>query len=58
MKNSYSFFSLIIILFVFCFIRIQYKKPVTTWDSLGYYMYLPATFIYHDLKNISFYDSI
>ncbi len=28
------------------------------WDVSGYYMYLPAAFIYHDLKNINFLDSI
>lgn len=31
---------------------------VTTWDALGYYLYLPATFIYQDLRSLSFYDSI
>lgn len=25
---------------------------IMTWDALGYYMYLPATFIYHDLHGI------
>jgi hypothetical protein len=28
------------------------------WDVSGYYMYLPATFIYHDLKKLNFLDSI
>lgn len=31
---------------------------VTTWDALGYYMYLPATIIYKDLRQLQFYDSI
>ncbi|HPK09616.1 MAG TPA: hypothetical protein PK246_04710 [Saprospiraceae bacterium] len=31
---------------------------VITYDIAGYYMYLPATFIYHDLKYFSFEDSL
>lgn len=29
-----------------------------SWDASGYYMYLPATFIYKDLKHCAFKDSI
>lgn len=28
------------------------------WDAAGYYWYLPATFIYHDLKQQEFGDSV
>jgi hypothetical protein len=31
---------------------------VTTWDALGYYMYLPATFIYHDLRELNWFNEI
>ncbi|RZK61784.1 MAG: hypothetical protein EOO59_04200 [Hymenobacter sp.] len=29
-------------------------RAVLTWDALGYYLYLPAKFIYHDLSHLSF----
>ena len=28
-----------------------------TWDAYGYYLYLPATFIYHDLDRFQFVES-
>jgi hypothetical protein len=31
---------------------------VTTWDALGYYIYLPAIFIYHDIHQLNWFDSI
>ena len=31
---------------------------VLTWDALGYYLYLPAHFIYHDLATFSFMPDI
>jgi hypothetical protein len=40
----------------------KWKKPATeatiSWDVAGYYAYLPALFIYQDLKELSFADSI
>jgi len=40
----------------------KYKQPHTeatlSWDACGYYYYLPAIFIYKDLKNIAFKDDI
>ncbi|MBL7774131.1 MAG: hypothetical protein JNM95_14805 [Chitinophagaceae bacterium] len=33
-------------------------EATLTWDVSGYYWYLPATFIYHDLKELRFSDSI
>lgn len=33
-------------------------EATLSWDVSGYYMYLPAAFIYHDLKTCSFRDSI
>ncbi len=34
------------------------QVKVTTWDALGYYLYLPATFIYNDLDKLSFYPKV
>ncbi|HLO38540.1 MAG TPA: hypothetical protein VK173_08620, partial [Lacibacter sp.] len=34
------------------------SEATISWDVSGYYMYLPATFIYKDLKQCSFKDSI
>ena len=31
---------------------------VLTWDALGYYLYLPAHFIYHDLSRLAFMPNI
>ena len=31
---------------------------VLTWDALGYYLYLPAHFIYHDLSRLAFIPGI
>jgi hypothetical protein len=40
----------------------KWKKAGTeatiSWDASGYYMYLPATFIYKDLKKCAFKDEI
>jgi hypothetical protein len=30
---------------------------VTQWDAFGYYLYLPAAFIYHDYKKLDWADS-
>lgn len=64
-KHPYSALALLLIICAFCIARIVTIQSnqllpvkVTTWDALGYYMYLPATFIYKDLKQLSFYDSI
>lgn len=40
----------------------KWEKPKTeatiSWDASGYYMYLPALFIYKDIKKCQFKDSI
>lgn len=53
-----------------CIVLLQYRvtnsditaghKPlkITEWDALGYYLYLPAIFIYHDYKELNWLDSI
>ncbi|GAA4450923.1 hypothetical protein GCM10023092_07660 [Rurimicrobium arvi] len=41
------------------FLQERWKSdPLTKWDGSGYYLYLPATFIYHDLLEMKFYDSL
>lgn len=34
------------------------EQATISWDASGYYYYLPAIFIYHDLKHLNFKDSI
>ncbi len=34
------------------------NRSVLAWDKFGYYSYLPATFIYKDLKGLSYYNDI
>lgn len=36
----------------------QTEFKVTTWDALGYYLYLPAHYIYHDEQKLAWFDSI
>ena len=36
----------------------QYEEATIGWDVSGYYLYLPAAFIYHDLKNVAFLDGV
>ena len=33
-------------------------QAILTWDALGYYLYLPAHFIYHDLSQLGFMADI
>lgn len=33
-------------------------EAVLSWDASGYYMYLPAIFVYHDLKELNFRDAV
>lgn len=66
MKNRRSLYAFwFAALFVFSvgfFYYPKWKKSRTeatlSWDVSGYYFYLPATFIYKDLKQLSFKDSI
>lgn len=34
------------------------QPKIISWDIFGYYLYLPATFIYHDLSYLSFIPQI
>lgn len=65
MKNKLSIFIVFIIAIVliqyrFSYSDVQNGKPlkVTTWDAFGYYMYLPGTFIYNDLKDLDWVEAV
>ena len=63
MKSKLSFVAIVIIglcSIATSLIKFKDDKPikVTTWDALGYYMYLPATIIYNDLAELKFYPEI
>lgn len=60
-----------VIALCFCFIIMIYTafifypkwkqsgtEATISWDASGYYMYLPALFIYKDIKKCAFKDSI
>jgi hypothetical protein len=65
-QNRKSFFALILsciimLLATTCYFP-RYNKSGSqaeiAWDVSGYYFYLPAIFIYHDLKQLSFQEKI
>jgi hypothetical protein len=65
MRKHLSLFSCILICVIYLFVRLNYsdlgKRPhlkVTDWDALGYYMYLPAIVIYHDVKLLNWFPEI
>lgn len=65
MKNAFSFFTVIAISCILLLTRLYYtdwKAPMplklTTWDALGYYLYLPAKDIYHDQTTNKWLDSL
>jgi len=66
MKLSPSILSLIFSYLLIAFFSLiyypKYKAPQAEatlgWDVSGYYMYLPAAFIYQDLKKVEFRDEI
>jgi hypothetical protein len=65
MKNKYSLLacfiiSLVIISYRFSPPRYDKDAPlvVTTWDALGYYIYLPSIFIYNDFKELEWFPEI
>ena len=56
-----SFITLVLITLFISFYRITHvNKKEISWDVLGYYLYLPATFIYHEplLKDITWLEKI
>jgi len=64
-KQKYSFFACCLIAVILIGFRLNYPGVnsgvplrVTTWDAMGYYMYLPSTFIYQDLKELKWFQEI
>lgn len=64
-KNKLSILSLFIIFLVFITYRLIYFQndektgfKATSWDSFGYYMYLPSIFIYDDVKELKWVPKI
>lgn len=59
---SKSKIALLIIVFTFIYIVINLKQwreqETFSWDKSCYYLYLPATFIFHDLGHLHFYEAI
>ena len=60
-KNRISLYAVLISFIAIIFFR--FEKPfgnILTWDVFGYYLYLPLSFIYHDLgiHNFSVIDQI
>lgn len=66
MKNQYSLYAWVLAAFFLFVVNMVYypkwKKGNTeatiSWDVSGYYFYLPAAFIYKDLKQVAFKDQI
>ena len=61
MKNKFSFSVLLFISAVVIFIDFsRTPEGLLSWDQFGYYLYLPLTFIYHDLgiKDFSVIDAL
>jgi len=65
MKNVYSLIACCIISIVLLQYRLSYSGleskydlKVTTWDALGYYMYLPGIFIYHDVTSLKWFPEM
>ncbi|MFT5165334.1 MAG: hypothetical protein ACI8P3_000558 [Saprospiraceae bacterium] len=63
--NSISFYALLFcILSIFIVSLLESKwqhkgnEAVLSWDVTGYYLYLPAAFIYKDVRHLAFKDSI
>src|ERR1700722_16195876 len=65
MKKLYSYIACCIITIVLLQYRLSYSGldknytlRVTTWDALGYYMYLPGIFIYKDITALKWFPGI
>ena len=68
MKSGKSYISLsVLILLLYLLVRVAYLYPkwdnggteaTLSWDVFGYYLYLPALFIYDDLSGLAFKDKL
>lgn len=60
-----TLYALVIVLLTFLAVRFSYFENnskngynATSWDALGYYMYLPAELIYQDSKELAWFPAI
>lgn len=65
MKNNTSVFALLLIAILLVVTRFNYFSNnaqngynATSWDALGYYMYLPSAFIYDDFKSLNWMQEV
>lgn len=59
MKSKLIIFLFVVIAsFVLMNTQADWKNSIFIWDKSGYHLHLPATFIYKDLKHLSFYSYI
>lgn len=65
MKNIYSLIACCIVSVILLQYRVSHSDirselplKVTTWDALGYYMYLPSIFIYQDITELKWLPEI
>ena len=66
LMKSYSFLSLLLCYLIMGYFQFvdypkfqkQWTEATIRWDVSGYYMYLPAAFIYKDLKRCEFRDDL
>ncbi len=65
MRNRYSFIACLVsgvlilsVAFGQEYFTKQKSKSTISWDVMGYYFYLPATFIYKDLRHLKFKEEI
>ena len=60
-RNRKSLFAVLLILCLLWGLRLFYadwSSRTFQWDSLGYYFYLPATFIYHDVAHLQWLPEV
>lgn len=61
MQGRWSFITWILL--CYALLRIAYLQPIWrnhgafTWDAFSFYIYLPATFIYHDVERLNWLDT-
>ncbi len=65
MKSSYSILAYLLACLLIIGVAFAYPKwkfsgsnATISWDVTGYYLYLPATFIHHDLAKLGFKDEM
>src|SRR5437016_5280005 len=62
MRGSYlSLIAIVLIIIILVLLRVFYLGIVYhifEWDSLGYYIYLPSHFIYHDIGHLKWWGNV